>query len=101
MDFNLQSLNKDFDSRVRLGIMSTLMVNEWVNFIDMKQILDLSDGNLSSHTLALEAKGYIQIRKKFVSKKTETSYKLTNYGRIEFEKHIDGLATLLTFSNKN
>ena len=50
----IESLNKDFESRVRLGMMSVLLVNEWVDFNEMKQILEVTDGNLASHSAALE-----------------------------------------------
>ena len=51
---NIHSLNKDFESRVRLGMMSILMVNEWVDFNEMKKKLEVTDGNLASHSSALE-----------------------------------------------
>ncbi len=94
-DIDISKVNKDFESRVRLGIMSVLMVNEWVNFNDMKQMLDLSDGNLASHTMALESKNYIEVRKAFVGKKTETSYRVTTEGKFSFQKHIEALAALI------
>jgi predicted transcriptional regulator len=94
-DIDISNINKDFESRVRLGIMSVLMVNEWVNFNDMKQMLELSDGNLASHTTALENKHYLEVRKAFVGKKTETSYRATTEGKLSFQKHIEALATLI------
>jgi predicted transcriptional regulator len=94
-DIDISNINKDFESRVRLGIMSILMVNEWVNFNDMKQMLELSDGNLASHTAALENKHYLEVRKAFVGKKTETSYRATTEGKFSFQKHIEALATLI------
>ena len=96
---NIEGLNKDFESRVRLGILSILTVNEWVTFNDMKQYLDLTDGNLASHTLALESKAYIEVKKTFVGKKPETSYRISEYGRIQFAKHIDVLAKLISLNN--
>ena len=94
-DIDISKINKDFESRVRLGIMSVLMVNEWVNFTDMKQMLELSDGNLASHTRALESKHYLEVRKAFVGKKPETSYRATPEGKISFRKHIEALAALI------
>jgi DNA-binding PadR family transcriptional regulator len=96
---NIEGINKDFESRVRLGILSILAVNDWVTFIEMKKYLDLSDGNLASHSLALENKGYIEIKKMFVGKKPETSYRITNLGRLSFTKHVEALAQLLNFNN--
>ncbi|MEZ4911543.1 MAG: transcriptional regulator [Saprospiraceae bacterium] len=94
-EVSIVNLNKDFESRVRLGIMSILMVNEWVTFNEIKQMLDLSDGNLASHTMALENKRYIEVRKAFVGKKPETSYRVTKDGKKAFEKHIEALASLI------
>jgi predicted ArsR family transcriptional regulator len=96
---NIDGINKDFESRVRLGILSILSVNDWVTFVDMKKYLDLSDGNLASHTLALETKGYIEVKKLFVGKKPETSYRITNLGRLSFTKHVEALAQLLNLTN--
>lgn len=75
--------------------MSILMVNEWVTFSDMKQMLELSDGNLASHTIALESKKYIDIRKAFVGRKPETSYRASLDGKTSFQKHIEALAAVI------
>ncbi len=88
-------LNKAFESRVRLGIMSVLLVNDWVNYKDMKETLGLTDGNLASHIASLEKLDYIEVKKEFVGKKPQTSYAATTIGKIEFQKHIDGLERLL------
>ena len=91
----LEHLNKDFESRVRLGIMSILVVNEWVDFLEMKDHLQVTDGNLASHINALEQKKYIEVKKEFVGKKPKTSYKATKAGKEAFEKHINALEKLL------
>ena len=91
----LEHLNKDFESRVRLGIMSVLIVNNWVDFLEMKDHLQVTDGNLASHIHALEQKKYIEVKKEFVGKKTRTSYKVTKNGRDAFERHINALEKLL------
>ena len=62
----INNLNKEFESRVRLGIMSILMVNDWVDFSEMKSNLEITDGNLASHSSALEKSGYIEIKKEFL-----------------------------------
>ncbi len=49
---NINQLNKEFESRVRLGIMSVLMVNDWVDFSEMKNLLEITDGNMASHSNA-------------------------------------------------
>ena len=88
-------LNKAFDSRVRLGLMSILSVNEWVSYKEIKNLLDLTDGNLASHIQALEKINFIEIKKQFIGKKPLTTYKVTKTGKKAFEEHINGLEKLL------
>ncbi|MDA7803654.1 transcriptional regulator [Crocinitomix sp.] len=92
---SIDGLNKAFDSRVRLGIMSMLMVNEWMDYKTVKEQLDLTDGNLASHIAGLEKLDYIDVRKRFVGKKTNTSYKITALGKIEFQSHINALEKII------
>lgn len=63
-------LNKAFDSRVRMGVMSVLVVNNWVSYKELKNLLDLTDGNLASHVTALEKLDYLEVKKQFIGKKT-------------------------------
>lgn len=92
---NINQLNKEFESRVRLGIMSVLMVNDWVDFSEMKSLLEITDGNMASHSNALEKSGYIEVKKEFVGKKPKTSYRVTQNGREAFTEHINALEKLL------
>ncbi|AFR35003.1 winged helix-turn-helix domain-containing protein [Riemerella anatipestifer] len=92
---DINQLNKEFENRVRLGIMSVLIVNEWVDFTEMKTILQVTDGNLASHSNALEKAGYIEMKKEFVGKKPKTSYKATLEGKEAFNNHINLLEQLL------
>jgi hypothetical protein len=95
MKSTIAELNKVFDNRVRLGVMSILMVNDWVDFSDMKQHLDITDGNLASHIIALERATYIQVKKQFVGKKPNTSYAITRAGKKAFNDHLDALERLI------
>lgn len=88
-------LNKAFDSRVRLGVMSVLMVNGWVLYKELKLNLGLTDGNLASHISALEKIEYVEVKKEFVGKKPQTSYRVTDLGREAFKNHLDGLEKLI------
>jgi len=92
---NINQLNKEFESRVRLGIMSVLMVNDWVDFSEMKSLLEITDGNLASHSNALEKAAYIEVKKKVVGKKPKTSYRVTQSGREAFTEHLNALEKLL------
>ncbi|WP_264553523.1 winged helix-turn-helix domain-containing protein [Flavobacterium sp. N2038] len=91
----IDKLNKDFESRVRLGIMSVLMVNDWVDFTEMKTLLNITDGNLASHSSALEKSQYIEVKKEFVGKKPKTSYQVTPLGRVAFKEHLSYLEKLM------
>lgn len=75
--------------------MSLLMVNEWVDFKSLKESLELTDGRLASHIKALEELKYIRIKKQFIGRKPNTSYKATAQGRRAFKDHLDALEQLL------
>ena len=91
----ISGLNKEFESRVRLGMMSVLMVNEWVDFTEMKNLLQVTDGNLASHSAALEKNQYIEVKKEFVGKKPRTSYKITELGKRAFQEHLNFLEKMM------
>ena len=95
----LDDLNKAFESRVRLGIMSILMVHDAVDFGTLKEQLQITDGNMASHSSALEKLGYITIRKQFIGKKPNTSYAATMEGRKAFNEHLFALERLINRSN--
>jgi DNA-binding MarR family transcriptional regulator len=80
--------NKVFESKIRLGIMSALYVNESLDFTRLKELLDVTDGNLASHIHALEESGYVSINKQFIGRKPNTSYTITHGGREAFHEHI-------------
>jgi len=83
------------DNRVRLGIMSVLVVNDWVAFKRLKETLELSDGNLASHLKVLEREKYIEIKKQFVGRKPQTTYQVTEAGKTAFENHLNALEELI------
>lgn len=91
----LQNINKAFDHRVRLGIMSALMVNESIDFSTFKELLGVTDGNLASHLKSLEKEEYILIEKQFIGRKPNTKYSITKLGKLEFKKHISALEKLI------
>lgn len=91
----IQNINKAFDHRIRLGIMSVLMVNDSVDFITMKEILGVTDGNLASHIKALESETYITVEKQFIGKKPNTKYSITPLGRKAFQEHINAIEKLI------
>jgi DNA-binding HxlR family transcriptional regulator len=91
----IEQLNKVFDSRIRLGIMSTLMVNARISFNELKELIDVTDGNLASHLKTLEETGYIRVEKGFIGRKTNTTYAITKPGEKAFKSHLDALERMI------
>ncbi len=91
----ITGLNKVFESRIRLGVMSVLVVNEEINFNDLKQLLQVTDGNLATHLVNLEENGFIKIHKGFIGKKTNTTYVITKAGEKAFAEHITALENMI------
>jgi DNA-binding MarR family transcriptional regulator len=92
---SIDGLHKAFDSRIRLGIMSALAVNEMLDFNALKEFLDLTDGNLASHMKALEKEAFIGVSKSFVDRKPNTKYFMTKEGRKAFDDHLKALEKLI------
>ncbi|MEO5890178.1 MAG: transcriptional regulator [Ferruginibacter sp.] len=91
----IKDLNKIFDSRIRLGIMSALMVNAEVSFNELKELLDITDGNLASHLKTLEESGIVKVQKGFIGRKTNTTYSVTKAGEKAFKAHIAALEQMI------
>lgn len=91
----IDNINKLLDHRIRLGIMSILIVNESVDFNRLKELLEVTDGNLASHTKTLEKANYILVEKSFVGRKPNTKYRITTSGKGAFQKHIEALENLI------
>lgn len=96
----LEHINRAFESRVRLGIMSVLMVEDRVDFSTLRDTLQLTDGNLASHLRALEEAEYLQVEKQFVGRKPNTTYHATEAGRQAFGTHLDALEQLIVSNRK-
>jgi DNA-binding HxlR family transcriptional regulator len=95
MKADISSLNKLFENRVRLGIMSILMVNDSYDFNSLKDTLGVTDGNLASHLKALEEAAVIQVNKQFIGRKPNTRYSVTEYGSSLFKNHIKALENII------
>src|SRR6266513_3374743 len=91
----ISGLNKIFDNRIRLGVMRILMVNDEINFNDLKQLLEVTDGNLATHLVNLEENGFIKVHKGFIGKKTNTTYAVTKAGEKAFTDHIAVLENMI------
>jgi DNA-binding HxlR family transcriptional regulator len=95
MKIGISGLNKLFENRVRLGIMSVLMVNDSYDFNNLKEALDVTDGNLASHLKSLEENGLIMVNKQFLGRKPNTSYSVTEKGRRLFRIHLKALEDII------
>ena len=91
MNSVIGQLNPVFENRVRLGIMSVLLVGNPRDFISLRSMLGVTDGNLSSHLKVLEEHRYVKVKKEFVGRKPQTSYMVTEAGRRAFREHLAGL----------
>ena len=91
----ITGLNKAFENSIRLGIMSILMVNEEISFNDLKQMLEVTDGNLATHLVNLEENGFIKVHKGFIGRKTNTTYSITKLGEKAFNEHIAALENMI------
>ena len=95
MNNPISGLNKIFDNRIRLGVMSVLVVNEEISFNDLKAMLEVTDGNLASHLVSLEENGFIKVHKGFIGRKTNTTYSITKLGEREFKNHVKVLEGMI------
>lgn len=88
-------LDRLIHGKVRLGIVSALAATDSMSFVDLKQALDLTDGNLSVHARKLEEAGYVSCRKTFKRRKPLTEYQLTAKGRNALERYLDHMDAVL------
>jgi len=95
-----ENLDKVMEHRVRLQIVSVLVANESYDFNALKELLDVTDGNLATHLKALEREKYISVSKSFVDRKPNTRYKISERGRSAFKKHLDALEELIKQQKK-
>lgn len=83
-----KNFDKAFENRLRLQIMSVLVANDHYDFNSLKELLNVTDGNLASHLRALEKEEYIMVEKSFVNRKPNTKYSATLKGKEAFQKHL-------------
>lgn len=95
MKVSIDDLHKAFESRVRLGIMSALAVNDSLDFTSLKEYLDVTDGNLATHLKKLEKEEFIGVEKSFIDNKPNTSYYMTEEGKKAFDDHLKVLEQII------
>lgn len=89
------SLDRLIHERLRLGIISALAANESLTFIDLKNLMNTTDGNLSVHARKLEDAGYVAVTKSFDGRMPRTEYKLTTAGRRALESYVGHMEALV------
>lgn len=89
------ALDKLIHDRVRLGIISALAVNDRVSFTDLRDLLALTDGNLSVHARKLEEAGYVQCQKGFDGRVPKSEFRLTAAGRRALERYLGHMEALI------
>lgn len=88
-------LDRIIHERVRLGIVSSLAVNGWMPFTDLRDILGITDGNLSAHAKRLEEAGYLTTKKSHDGRMPKTEYGLTAKGRKELQAYLDHMEAII------
>lgn len=94
-DFDYQQIDDIIHSRIRLAIMAVLISVEEAEFTFLREKVNATDGNLSTHLKKLEDAGYIGVSKNFVERKPVSRYILTKKGRLAFETYINHLEKLI------
>jgi len=89
------SLDRVIHERTRLAILSALAVNASLTFNELKELLRVTDGNLSVHARKLEDAGYIGCTKSFAGRVPKTEYRLLTAGRRAFEQYLDHMEALI------
>ncbi len=90
-----ENLDKVLEHRMRLQIMSVLVANDSYDFNTLKELLNVTDGNLATNMKTLEREKYIFVSKSFIDNKPNTRYKATDSGRASFKKHLDGMEEVI------
>lgn len=93
--YSYKSLDRVYDSRIRLAVAALLASVDWADFRYIKDQTGTTDGNLGAHLKTLAKSGYIEERKRFLDGKPNTSYRLTNAGREALEDHLEKLQQML------
>lgn len=94
----MATLNETIHQPVRLRIMAALVTLETGNEVDfsyLRDLLEVTDGNLGAHLRKLEEAGYIAVNKTFVDRKPRTFVAATVAGREVFQDHVAALRSIL------
>ncbi len=95
MNVSFNDLHKAFENRIRLGIMSVLAVNDHLDFSALKDLLEVTDGNLSTHIKKLEQEGFVKVEKSFIDNKPNSKYSITNEGKKAFDEYLNAMEQII------
>ena len=90
-----KALNTMIHAPARLGVLTLLSKYDSCDFTFLRDTLEVSDGNLSSHLAKLEKAGYVQVKKSFVDRKQNSNYAITKTGRNDLADYLEALRSLL------
>lgn len=93
--FDIGKLDDVIHGRVRLGVMAYLAESEVADFTELKNLLDVTQGNLSVHLRKLEEANYVSIDKSFIDRKPLTRVRMTDEGRAAFKAYLEAIAKLV------
>jgi DNA-binding MarR family transcriptional regulator len=88
-------LDRLIHERLRLGIISALVVNESLGFTELRDLLKTTDGNVSVHARKLEEAGYLSCTKSFVGRTPHTEFRITTRGRRALERYLAHMEALI------
>lgn len=93
--FDIGKLDDVIHGRVRLGVMAYLAEAGVADFTELKNLLDVTQGNLSVHLRKLEEANYVSIDKSFIDRKPLTRVRMTDEGRGAFAAYLEAIAKLV------
>jgi len=95
MKLRIENIDKLLESKVRLGVMAILSVNESIDYTSLRNAMEVTDGNLVTHLRTLENAGYITSFKQFIGRKPNTTYRATDTGLAAMRRHLEALEEMI------
>jgi DNA-binding HxlR family transcriptional regulator len=90
--FAYDGLDRVIHEKARLSVLTSLVTHpKGLLFADLKQLCDLTDGNLSRHLQVLEAAGLVRVEKYFDHNRPQTACRITAEGRKRYLKYLSVL----------
>lgn len=94
-------LDRVVHGRLRLGILSALSTAPSLTFVELKELLGATDGNLSVHARKLELAGFVSCRKGFEGRVSRTAFRLTGKGRKVLGRYLDQMEALIRAARRH